>query len=379
MKRCIEILASFISFVAVLSSTVSCSKEFEFDFGFKDLCFYHPHTAPVKVNVDWSKFSHIEQPTGMTVYVWPQSDDEEISKFVTHSIDAVQLDLEAGYYHAFVFNQSDSEYATLEFHNLEDYRKAEARVKQSKSSWYSTRNPETKLGTEPEWLAIDCLENIEVTEEMVEIAEQEFLIGKSKAKQTKSSRSIVKSVNEVGVLTPTSIIKNVDIYIHFENIGSLSSALGAIDDMAEGCYISSGNTTDGHIGHTIESWHLFSQEQDTENPDIRNGVIKASLSTFGVPAGHSGKPGENRFHLRLLLADNETILQEDFYVGDQLADINSYDGSRLDGNGDPVWPEIHIYWPEPLPSVNEEVGSDGAFDVGVGGWDDEIVTVLPLR
>lgn len=387
MKRCNRILASLIIVIMTVVAAVSCTKDI--DFGFKELCFYHPHTAPVKVKVDWSQFRHIEQPTGMTVYAWPLNPDEKLFRFVSHNLDAVSLDLKAGYFHAFVFNQSDSEYATLEFYNLSDFDRAEARVVQVKSNWYSTRTPDTKLGAEPEWLAIDCLRNIEVTEEMVEIAEQEYLLARQEAARaraeakrkadTKAPTKITKTQHEVGTLVPKSIIKNVDIYVHLEKMYNLRSALGALEDMAEGCYISSGKTTEGLVTHTIESWQFVWEADSLGVENFIDGAIKASLSTFGTPEGHLGLDEENNLYVRLLLQDNETILDMNFPIGEQLAKLNEYDGTQLDENGNPIWPEVHVYWPEELPDV-EPVGggSGGGFDVGVSDWGDEIITVLPL-
>ena len=220
MRRFKKILTSLIVFVTTVIAAVSCMDDI--DLGFKELCFYHPHTAPVKVKVDWSKFRHIERPTGMTVYAYPLNPDEDLFRFVSHNLDAVTLDLKAGFFHAFAFNQSDSEYATLEFYNLEDFDNAEVRVIQVKSNWYSTRTPETKLGAEPEWLAIDRKMNIHVTKEMVEIAEQEYLAARQEAARarqqakreidTKAPTKVTKTQHDVGTLEPKSIIKNVDIY-----------------------------------------------------------------------------------------------------------------------------------------------------------------------
>ena len=389
MRRFNKVLTSLIILAMTIIAAVSCTQDM--DFGFKELCFYHPHTAPVKVKVDWSKFRHIERPTGMTVYAYPLNPDEDLFRFVSHNLDAVTLDLKAGFFHAFAFNQSYSEYATIEFYNLEDFDNAEARVIQVKSNWYSTRTPDTKLGAEPEWLAIDCLQNIEVTEEMVEIAEQEYLAARQEAARarkqarkeldTKAPTKVTKTQHEVGTLVPKSIIKNVDIYIHLENMQYLRSALGALEDMAEGCYISSRETTDGLVTHTIESWKFVYNKiiQDgKEVEDFANGAIKATLSTFGTPAGHTGLSEENNLYVKLLLVDNETMLDLNFPIGEQLASINEYDGTQFDEDGNVIWPEVHVYWPEPLPEVQSVNGGTGGFDVGVSDWGEEIVTVLPL-
>lgn len=383
MRRCRNIAASLVVLLSIILSVVSCNKDLDFDFGFKDLCFYHPHTAPVKVNVDWNQFRHLEKPTGMTSYVWADNSDQKIARFVSHNLNFITLDLLEGYYHAFVFNQSESEYSTIEFHNLDDFYKAEARVIEVKSSWYSTKLPESKVGAEPEWLAIDCVQNIEVSEEMVAKAEAEYLATLPEAQRQqkyneKNTKAPTKTQNEVGPLVPTSIIKNVDIFIHLENLPYLRSALGALEDMAEGCYISTRTPTEKLVTHTIGSWEVIYHTTESGSVDMMKGALKATLSTFGLPAGHSGKPEDNNLYIKLLLVDNETILEHDFPIGDILADLNDYNGTQLDENGKPIWPEIHVYFPEPLPEVEPVGGGNGGFDVGVDGWGDDIVTILPL-
>ena len=385
MRRCFKnISASLVVIITILLTAVSCNKDYHF--GFKNLCFYHPHTAPVQVNVNWNEFLHIEQPTGMTVFVWPENPEEENYRFITHNLNMITLDLEAGNYNAFVYNQTESEYATIEFHNLEDYETAEARVRETKSDWY-TKLPDTKVGSEPEWLAIDCVEGIEVTEGMVAVAEEEYFAGIPEAEKhhdykysntQKKTKDGTKSVYDIGTLVPKSIIKNVDLYVHLENLPYLRSSRGAVSDMAEGCYIASQKTTKGHVTHTLESWKVEYEQDEELGVNMMKGAIKVSLSTFGLPDGHSGKPSDNTLLIKLLLVDNQTLLEQEFHIGDQLADLNEYDGSQLDEKGNPKWPEIHVYWPEPLPEVEPFGGSDGAFDIGVGDWGDEIITELPL-
>jgi hypothetical protein len=126
------------------------------------------------------------------------------------------------------------------------------------------------------------------------------------------------------------------------------------------------------VTHTIESWKFVYNKviQDgKEVEDFTNGAIKATLSTFGTPAGHTGLSEENNLYVKLLLVDNSTTLEMNFPIGEQLASINDYDGTQLDKNGNVIWPEVHVYWPEPLPeqqSFNE--GGGGGFDIGVDDW-----------
>ena len=380
MLRCRKILASLAVVFSVILFAVSCDKDI--DFGFKDLCFYHPHTAPVKVKIDWSHFRHLEKPTGMSVYLWSRYNEKKNKTFLTHDLNSLNLNLEKGLYDAFVYNQSEDEYATIEFHNLNDFDKAEARVIQVKSNWLNTKLPNTKVGAEPEWLAIDCVRNIDVTEEMVARAEAEYLATLPEAnkqmQQQKSTREATKTENEVGPLVPKSIIKNVDIYVHLENLIYLRSALGAVGDMAEGCYIATRQPTERRVTHTMGSWGIVYGQTSSGAINMMKGAIKVSLSTFGLPAGHTGNPDDNNLYIRLLLVDNATILEKNFPIGDLLAGLNEYDGSLLDEDGVPIWPEVHVYWPEPLPEVEAVGAGSGGFDVNVDDWGEEITTILPL-
>lgn len=370
MRRCIDRLTLPLFALMLLFTAVSCSKEI--DFGFKDLCYYHPHTAPVRLNVDWSKFNHIEKPTGMSVYVWPEDPAQEFNKYISHDIDGVTLNLLEGTYNTLVFNQIDQEFASLKFEDMDDFHKAKIRVKQTKSGWYATKDPDTKIGEEPEWIAIDSKSNIMVTEEMVKKAEDDYL-----ASIGKSQRSVTR-VNDVATLVPKSIIKKVDLYIHLENLVYLRSSMAAFENMAEGCFISTKKTTSSQVTHTINSWNLIYDKDDNGYENLMKGVLKASISTFGLPDGHSGNPEDTNLLVELLLVDNVTTVLMKFPIGDIMADLNSYDGSVVDAVGRPIWPEVHIYWPEPLPEVEPVGGSSGGLDIGVSEWGDEIVTILPM-
>jgi hypothetical protein len=128
----------------------------------------------------------------------------------------------------------------------------------------------------------------------------------------------------------------------------------------------------------MNSWGVVYGQTSSGAVNMMKGAIKVSLSTFGLPAGHNGMPEDNNLYIRLLLVDNATILERNFPIGDLLADLNEYDGTQLDKNGTPIWPEVHVYWPEPLPEV-EAVGSgSGGFDVNVDDWGEDITTILPL-
>ena len=133
----------------------------------KELCFYHPHTGRVRINVDWSEFDR-EQPTGMTVSVFPADGGQKYSS-VGHTLDHATFDLPAGNYHTMTFNQSPSEFGSVNFQNMESFSQAEVVAKPISSRWYKGRAEGEVTVTDPEWLAVDSDVDNRVTEEMVEM------------------------------------------------------------------------------------------------------------------------------------------------------------------------------------------------------------------
>ena len=46
----------------------------------KELCYKHPHTTKVRIDVDWSKFNKYETPTGMSLMLYPQYSGERVDR-----------------------------------------------------------------------------------------------------------------------------------------------------------------------------------------------------------------------------------------------------------------------------------------------------------
>ena len=124
------------------------------------------------------------------------------------------------------------------------------------------------------------------------------------------------------------------------------------------------------VAHTMETWQV-----ETEPNDPASGDIVITLSTFGIPEGHGGKPEENKFSISLLLVDNKTTLTYDYYIGDILAQFNGMDGS--DGQIQKVIVDLEL--PERLPDVQPMGGSGGGFNADVDDWGDEITTEIPIK
>lgn len=315
----------------------------------KELCYMHPHTAPMKVNVDWSAFEEKEVPTGMTVMVYPHDGSQPVvtkSNTTTH----VLVQLAAGRYNSIVFNQSETEFGTINFRNMEDYRTAEVVAIQAPTKWYTTRDQNERIVHEPEWFGTDNYENAEVTPDMLALSTEQYLQNSGTTRGTKGGIDLINH-------KPENIIHTINITVHIKNIQNLKSARAAMEGIAEGYKLGLGQRSPNQVTHLMEEWSMTPDPQDPTQ-----GNIKAQLLCFGLPDGHKATPQENIFNLSLLLADNKTILDYKFEVGDQFAED---DTAHLTLH-------LKIQLPEPLPDVKPEGGQGGGFDATVNDWGEEI-------
>ena len=316
----------------------------------KDLCLMHPHSAPMRINVDWSNFVHKETPSGMTVIVYPQDGGAPIST-KSNTISHVLVHLPVGHYNSIVFNQSETEFGTLELRNLNNYQTAEVVTVQAPTKWYTTKDQNERIVHEPEWFGTDNEENAEVTEQMLAQSTQDY------AQNTGSARSTTKGGIDLIYHTPNNIIHTVNVTVHIKNIYNLRSARAALEGIAEGYKLGAGKRSSNQVTHLLEEWSMTTDPQDPTQ-----GTIKAKLLCFGLPDNHKATPQENTLNLSLLLIDNKTILDYTFHVGDQFVED----------------PEEHltlyleIDLGKPLPDVKPEGGQGGGFDATVDDWGEEI-------
>lgn len=303
----------------------------------KSVCVVHPHTVAVRVSVDWEKFRAKEDPTGMTVMVYPGSGEAPVT-VLSNTLTHADVTLAAGIYHSVVFNQSTTEFGSLSFRNLEDFSKAEVVAAEAPTKWY-TRADNERTAYEPEWFGASRVEGSEVTDEMLEAA---------------ARNQIVELVHH----TPENVIYTVKVKVHMQNIQNLKSARAALTGMAEGYMLGGGAPSRTQATHLMESWSLV---QDEGNP--MEGYIHATLTCFGLPTGHTGKAEENELELHLLLADNQTQLSIPFKIGNLFEKAG--DGSTL---------ELHLNLTvtDPLPDVEPQDGTAGGFDATVEDWGEEI-------
>lgn len=332
----------------------------------KEMCYRHPHTATVRVNVDWSDFVKKETPSGMTVLVYqykstvskgskPSGNDvlTEPVKVMSNNTDYVEVDLPEGIYHSIVFNQSETEFGTLMFKDLNEWEKAQVVAGPAPTKWYTTRGEDEKTAYEPEWLGTSWQEGAVLTYDMIQQWAEYYGVA-SKA----------PDAMDLIFHTAKNVIYTVNISVKVKNVYNLKYAREAIEGMAEGYHLSKAAPLNGKVTHLLEEWNL-----QTDPVDATTGYLKAKLLSFGLPLGHTSTPQENTLNLSVLLVDNKTQL--DFYlpVGDLW---------QKSAQGEELQLSLNLEIPDPLPDVKPEGGSSGGFDATVEDWGDEIEIEIPI-
>lgn len=324
----------------------------------KELCMNHPHTTPVRVDVDWSKFEPYEKPTGMTVTFFSELGREPIvrhSNITTHTL----LELEADRYHILVFNQSPSEFGTFRFNNMDDPERASVSTVTSQSRWYIPRGDSECVAVDPEWLGVGNHSGAEVTEDMVNNYAQAAI--KSYAEQHANN-------NVLATVTPRNVIYTVSVEVHIQGFHNLRSARASLTGMTEGYLLTQDKRMNSTATHLMEDW-----SSTRDKADATKGYITGEFTCFGLPDNHSQAPQENIFTLDLLLVDNTTIKTYVFHVGDKFVQESNGD---MDG-------EVHLHLslilthdvngnPIILPDVEPADGSDSGFDATVESWGEDI-------
>ena len=281
----------------------------------------------VRVNVDWHLFDK-EVPTGMTVMVFPWSGGAPHT-VLTNEITHADFSLEPGKYHVLVFNQSTTEFGTLDFLGMDSYETARAVVQHTTSRWYS-RGDDELIGVEPEWLASDKLDEFDVSDDFSEVT-----------------------------LTPKNVLSQIQVSVKVPGIKNLRYVRGSLTGISEGFLLGQGKPLQSKVTYLLESW-----TKSVDENEATLGTLKASVKCFGLPETASPDAENNQLSLSALLIDNKTQVDHQFAVGDKFKkDENS---SEL---GYTVSLHVDVKVPKPLPEVKPSEGSSGGFDVTIQDWD----------
>ena len=318
MKRCINLFMLCGLLIILLTSCI-----------YDDYsgCPQKSDRKMVRVNVDWHLFDK-EVPTGMTVMVFPWSGGAP-QTVLTNEITHADFSLEPGRYRILVFNQSTTEFGTLDFLGMDSYETARAVVQHTTSRWYS-RGDDELIGVEPEWLASDKLDEFDVSDDFSEVT-----------------------------LTPKNVLSQIQVSVKVPGIKNLRYVRGSLTGISEGFLLGQGKPLLSKVTYLLESW-----TKTVDENDATLGTLKATVKCFGLPETASPDAENNQLSLSALLIDNKTQVDHQFAVGDKFKkDENS---SEL---GYTVSLHVDVQMPQPLPEVKPSDGSSGGFDVTIQDWD----------
>ena len=267
MKRCIGLFLYCWLLIILLTSCI-----------YEDYsgCPQKDSRRMVRINVDWHLFDK-EVPTGMTVMVFPWSGGAPHT-VLTNEITHADFSLEPGKYRVLVFNQSTTEFGTLEFQGMDSYETARAVVLHTTSRWYSRGDDE------PEWLASDKLDEFDVFGDSSEVT-----------------------------LTPRNVLSHIRVNVKVPSIGNLYSARGSLTGISEGFLLGQGKPLQSKVTYLLESWTKTIDENDATQ-----GTLKTSFKCFGLPETAHLDAENNKLSFSALLIDKKTQVDYQFAVGDNL-------------------------------------------------------------
>ena len=318
MKKCIGLFMFYWLLIILFTSCI-----------YEDYsgCPQNDNRKMVRINVDWHLFDK-EVPTGMTVMMFPWSGGVP-QTVLTNEITHADFSLEPGKYRVLVFNQSTTEFGTLDFLGMDSYETARAVVQHTTSRWYS-RGDDELIGVEPEWLASDKLDEFDVSDDFSEVT-----------------------------LTPKNVLSQIQVSVKVPGIKNLRYVRGSLTGISEGFLLGQGKPLLSKVTYLLESW-----TKSVDENEATLGTLKASVKCFGLPETASPDAENNQLSLSALLIDNKTQVDHQFAVGDKFKkDENS---SEL---GYTVSLHVDVQMPQPLPEVKPSEGSSGGFDVTIQDWD----------
>lgn len=358
MNRQGNIILYALSSMALLVLALSCEH--------KDLCYYHPHVAPVKVKVNWEEAGN-KTIEGMTAYLFAKQDDnQEINTTVTTNlVNEIAFDLLEGKYDVAVFNGTPDEYSTLRFSNLTDYNDAAVEVTEIKvPEWYTKYNVKASdkyIAYQPEWIARGYSNDIAVTKEMVELAEEEYI--------NNGFKLSARTVTLVDEVIPDSLTCTLHAKVELIGMENFYQARAVVTGMAIGKHIYSMKPLEETVSHYagLEVWKVATEKL---TPDGK-GIIEGKIVCFGLPRGKEGnlKPEDVKLTIEIMLVDHKTII-----VADQPLSIGHL--IRKDSLSNDLYMEFPIRFPVELPYVKPEDGTEGGFGVDLEDWEKEEIEIL---
>lgn len=336
--------------VITLSLLTSCRRPLE---------VYYEGTTQVRINVDWmSRFG--EMPTGMTMLLY-QNDDHLYRTIISNEVRTQVLQLEPAVYKLVIFNQSDDEFGTMRFENLQSHHNAAARARPITTRASRKWDEGVRYMCDPEAIGV-AVDTFAITQEMVD----DHLTFIDYRDRDEIADTAYYVYNEV--VDPMATRLNVRIMV--KGFKSLRSVEANISGMADGFYLSRVDRTQETGILLLDSWKA-TPIADSDNM----GWITTSSATFGLPFGKeraaNRAPEDNVLTLGVLLVDG-TVRTYHYNVGKIMRYLTP-SGDALTKQEVLRQIEIEIVIDDPidLPDVDPKDSEYASgFDAHVDNWDD---------
>ena len=349
----------------------------------RPLEMYYRPTCRVTLEVDWSDFPEV--PTGMSAYFYREGNPTP-TIIPTADIYSTEVNLPEGHYRCFVINQTEEEFYSFDFMDMNEFGEAKAVLAYTKSRWFKANSTRADIDPSavaiaPENLGIGLVGEFDITAEMVENYQADYADWVTKTKTKTKSEISKSSLDATSVhlhATVHNVVCELNVQVHIKNIQYLYSARASMDGLATGVFLHNGVTTEDQTVQLLESdiWTMHVDENDPTS-----GYIEAKIRTLGLPGQVNTDfslrdPSANLFTLNCLLVDRTTARTFDFEVGNKFNLEMGIHGLNLALNlsvGTDVEPEITL--PEVEPA---EGGSAGGFDASVSEWEEGADVEIPM-
>lgn len=337
----------------------------------RDITYYME--SEINVFADWNS-CHLpdeESGYGASTHFFPQTGGVENRQLLMGDRCYEDIRLPEGVYHAVIFNRSVSGFGNISFRG-DSYDTFEAYARQVETR----TDPDTRVVTRviiatPEELAADVTEGFEVTETMLgNYSTEEYQNSRNsrnagsntkstgngnfgtdtRAEETDPERYVIR-------FTPRKLTQRVRVHVIVPGVNNIRSAIGTLDGVSEGVYLSTGQPTSG----TVTQQFALSDLKYNEGSPF-DGTLSDEFNVFGF-----ARDVPHELTLKILLVDGKTIIDQAFDV--QAKDITEEDGTLT------LYIEVTS---ERLPDVKPEGDPDSGFDADVDEWGDPIESELPM-
>jgi len=338
MNNRIPLVLGLLSLVAAISSSCSLIKNNEGD----------NESVQVLFKADWSALGI--NPYGCTVILYPEGGSGCI-KYRTNSVERFCVAVPPGQYCVVLFNNSENEYGTMTFLDMQDYGKSRVILESISRDWIPKEHG--RVVCEPERLAVarcDCFT-------VRSLAQRRLSLGYEISEET------LKELTADSLhLIPEPEFEVLNIELPLKGINNIASIRAYITGMYGGRYLAKDMVVDTSATFILNNWSLVRDEGD-----YTSGAVVSNIRCFSMPWNEGDDASECTLHLEMMLVDGITVVKKDCRVngidresGRSVASLSIEGGCFT------------------LPDVKPEGGYEGGVDVHFVDWGDPDIFVMPI-